>query len=182
MGNQLIEGQKQVASRHCRRETPGQASRGRGRQGRRVGAAGDDGHPRWRRCPRQGALQRKKEHDGLAATYQDQWSQAEEAGRPAEARPQGAEQQDRGGQASRSRCSSPPAARLRRRRRSKRPWAGLNNSSAFETFDRMKEKVEQMEAEADAAPKWRRRPATPWRTSSAELEVQPGRRRRARRA
>ena len=57
------------------------------------------------------ALARKKEHDQLAETFKDQWTEAEERGRSAEEGASDAERQDRGGEAQEERPHRPEEAR-----------------------------------------------------------------------
>src|SRR5690606_28922036 len=96
------------------------------------------------------ALQRKKEHDGLATVYKDQWAKQKK-------------QVDQLKMALRILNSKIEEAKrkkqvlLARKRRAEaqkkiqETMAGLNNASAFETFDRMAQKIDQIEAEAEAA-------------------------------
>src|SRR5690606_38024960 len=96
------------------------------------------------------ALQRKKEHDGLATVYKDQWAKQKK-------------QVDQLKMALRILNSKIEEAKrkkqvlLARKRRAEaqkkiqETMAGLNNASAFETFDRMAERIDQIEAEAEAA-------------------------------
>jgi phage shock protein A len=96
------------------------------------------------------ALQRKKEHEQLATTYKDQWQKQKTAvdqlkmalrllnGKIEEAK----------------RKKNVLIARKKRAEAQKaiqETMSGLNNASAFETFDRMATKIDQMEAEAEAA-------------------------------
>jgi len=96
------------------------------------------------------ALARKKEHDQLAATYQDQWSKQKAA----------VEQlkkalrmlNDKIEEAKRKK--NVLIARKKRaeaQRSIQETMSGLRDQSAFETFDRMAGKIDQLEAEAEAA-------------------------------
>lgn len=96
------------------------------------------------------ALARKKEHDSLAAGYEDQWQKQKAAvdqlklalralnGKIEEAK----------------RKKNLLIARKKRaeaQQKIQETMSGLRNASAFETFDRMAQKVDRMEAEAEAA-------------------------------
>ena len=150
MGNQLIEAKKQVAvaiadEKRLAKQAEGESAKAAEWERRAMMAirAGDDNLAKE-------ALQRKKEHDGLAATYQDQWSKQKKqvdqlklALRVLNSKIEEAKRQKQVLIARQRRASA--------QKKIQETMAGLNNDSAFETFDRMKEKVEQMEAEADAA-------------------------------
>jgi phage shock protein A len=95
------------------------------------------------------ALARKREHDGLAATYRDQWTKQNAA----------VEQlkkalrllNDKIEEAKRKK--NVLIARKKRaeaQRAIQDTMSGLRDQSAFETFDRMATKVDQIEAEAEA--------------------------------
>ncbi len=96
------------------------------------------------------ALLRKKEHDGIGAQYQDQWQKQKAA-------------VDRLKLALRAlndkieeakRKKNVLVARKRRAEAMKNiqeTMSGLSDTSAFETFDRMQQKIEKMESEAEAA-------------------------------
>jgi phage shock protein A len=96
------------------------------------------------------ALARKKEHDQLAAAYKDQWQKQKQAvdqlktalrllnNKIEEAK----------------RKKNVLIARKKRAEAQKaiqETMGGLTNASAFETFDRMATKIDQIEAEAEAA-------------------------------
>jgi phage shock protein A len=95
------------------------------------------------------ALMRKKEHDGLAATFKDQWekqlaavNQLKTALRALNAKIEEAK-----------RKKNVLIARKRRAEAMKQiheTMSGLKDQSAFETFDRMAQKIDQIEAEAEA--------------------------------
>lgn len=95
------------------------------------------------------ALMRKKEHDGLAATFKDQWdkqlaavNQLKTALRALNNKIEEAK-----------RKKNVLLARKRRAEAMKQiqdTMSGLNDQSAFETFDRMAQKIDQIEAEAEA--------------------------------
>jgi phage shock protein A len=95
------------------------------------------------------ALMRKKEHEALAKAYEDQWqkqqlavNQLKTALRALNAKIEEAK-----------RKMSVLIARKRRAEALKQiqeTMSGLADNSAFETFDRMSEKIDQIEAEAEA--------------------------------
>ena len=96
------------------------------------------------------ALARKKEHDQLAATYQDQWSKQKAAVEQLKrALRMLADKIDEA-----KRKKNVLIARKKRAEAQKsiqETMSGLRDQSAFETFDRMAGKIDQMEAEAEAA-------------------------------
>jgi phage shock protein A len=96
------------------------------------------------------ALARKKEHDNLAAGYEDQWQKQKAA----------VEQLKLALRALNSKIEEAKRKKnllIARKKRAEaqqkiqETMSGLRNASAFETFDRMAQKVDQMEAEAEAA-------------------------------
>jgi len=96
------------------------------------------------------ALARKKEHDQLAATYQDQWSKQKNA----------VEQLKRALRMLNDKIEEAKRKKnvlIARKKRAEaqrsiqETMSGLRDQSAFETFDRMAGKIDQMEAEAEAA-------------------------------
>jgi phage shock protein A len=96
------------------------------------------------------ALMRKKEHDGLAKTYEEQWqkqlaavNQLKLALRALNNKIEEAK-----------RKKNVLIARKRRAEAMKsiqNTMSGLNDQSAFEAFDRMAQKIDQIEAEAEAS-------------------------------
>ena len=95
------------------------------------------------------ALGRKKEHDTLAASYADQWQKQKAA----------VEQLKLALRALNSKIEEAKRKKnllIARKKRAEaqqkiqETMSGLRNASAFETFDRMAQKVDQMEAEAEA--------------------------------
>jgi phage shock protein A len=96
------------------------------------------------------ALQRKKEHESLANTYKDQWQkqknavdQLKMALRLLNSKIEEAKRKKNVLIARKKRAEAQKAIQ--------ETMSGLNNASAFETFDRMATKIDQMEAEAEAA-------------------------------
>ncbi|MEZ4441489.1 MAG: PspA/IM30 family protein [Polyangiaceae bacterium] len=150
MQNQLIEAKKQVAvaiadEKRLAKQAEAEAGKGAEWERRAMMAvrAGDDALAKE-------ALNRKREHDDLATVYKDQWSKQKKQvdqlklalrvlnGKIEEAK----------------RKKQVLIARKRRAEAQKKiqeTMAGLNEASAFETFDRMAQKIDQIEAEADAA-------------------------------
>jgi len=150
MANQLIEAKKQVAvaiadEKRLAKQAEGEAAKAAEWERRAMMAvrAGDDNLAKE-------ALQRKKEHDDLARVYKEQWSkqkaqvdQLKLALRVLNSKIEEAK-----------RKKQVLIARKRRAEAQKKiqeTMAGLNEASAFETFDRMSSKIDQIEAEADAA-------------------------------
>jgi len=150
MANQLIEAKKQVAiaiadEKRLAKQAEGEAAKAAEWERRAMMAvrAGDDALAKE-------ALQRKKEHDDLAQVYKEQWSkqkkQVDQLKLALRVLNQKIEEAKRKKQVL--------IARKRRAEAQKKiqeTMAGLQESSAFETFDRMSEKVDQIEAEAEAA-------------------------------
>lgn len=150
MEQQLIEAKKQVAvsiadEKRLAKQAEQEAANAAEWERRAMLAikAGDDALAKE-------ALARKKEHDALATTYKDQWQKQKTAvdqlktalrllnGKIEEAK----------------RKKNVLIARKKRAEAQKaiqETMSGLNNVSAFDTFDRMSNKIDQMEAEAEAS-------------------------------
>jgi phage shock protein A len=150
MANQLIEAKKQVAvsiadEKRLAKQAEAEAANAAEWERRAMLAvrAGDD-------ALATEALARKKEHDQLAAAYKDQWQKQKQAvdqlktalrllnNKIEEAK----------------RKKNVLIARKKRAEAQKaiqETMGGLTNASAFETFDRMATKIDQIEAEAEAA-------------------------------
>lgn len=95
------------------------------------------------------ALLRKKEHDATAVQYQDQWQRQKTLTDQLKTALKALN--NKIGEAQRKK--SVLIARKRRAEAMKsiqEAMSGLSDASAFETFDRMAERIEQMEAEAEA--------------------------------
>lgn len=149
MNTQLIEAKKQVASsiadeKKLAKQVEQESAHAAEWERRAMLAvrAGDDALAKE-------ALARKKEHEGLRDAYQDQWTkqkaavdQLKIALRALNAKIEEAK-----------RKKNLLIARKKRAEAQKQiqeTMSGLRNASAFETFDRMASKIDQMEAEAEA--------------------------------
>ena len=96
------------------------------------------------------ALNRKKEHEALATTFKDQWQkqknavdQLKSALRMLNSKIEEAKRKKNVLIARKKRAEAQRAIQ--------ETMSGMNNASAFETFDRMSEKIDQIEAEAEAS-------------------------------
>ncbi len=96
------------------------------------------------------ALNRKKEHEALANTFKDQWQkqknavdQLKSALRMLNSKIEEAKRKKNVLIARKKRAEAQRAIQ--------ETMSGMNNASAFETFDRMSEKIDQIEAEAEAS-------------------------------
>jgi phage shock protein A len=150
MSNQLIEAKKQVASSIADEKRLA-------KQLEQEGANATEWERRAMMALRAGneelakeALARKKEHDQLVATYQDQWSKQKAA----------VEQLKRALRMLNDKIEEAKRKKnvlIARKKRAEaqrsiqETMSGLRDQSAFETFDRMAGKIDQMEAEAEAA-------------------------------
>ena len=150
MANQLIEAKKQVAvsiadEKRLAKQAEQEAANAAEWERRAMLAikAGDDNLAKE-------ALNRKKEHDALAITYKDQWSKQKQA----------VEQLKTALKLLNNKIEEAKRKKnvlIARKKRAEAQKAiqdtmsGLNNASAFETFDRMAQKIDQIEAEAEAA-------------------------------
>src|SRR5262249_20471506 len=150
MANQLIEAKKQVAvsiadEKRLAKQAEQEAANAAEWERRAMLAikAGDDNLAKE-------ALNRKKEHDQLATTYKDQWTKQKQA----------VEQLKTALKLLNNKIEEAKRKKnvlIARKKRAEAQKAiqdtmsGLNNASAFETFDRMSKKTEQIEADAEAA-------------------------------
>ena len=149
MNQQLIEAKKQVAvaiadEKRLHKQFGNEAKKSQDWENKAMLAvrSGDDELAKE-------ALLRKKEHDAIAAQYQEQWArqktltdQLKTALKALNAKI---------GEAQRKK--NVLIARKRRAEAMKsiqETMSGLSDASAFETFDRMAEQIDQMEAEAEA--------------------------------
>jgi len=150
MANQLIEAKKQVAvsiadEKRLAKQAEAEAAKAAEWERRAMMAvrAGDD-------ALAMEALQRKKEHEGLATTYKDQWAkqkkqvdQLKMALRLLNSKIEEAKRKKQVLIAQKRRAEA--------QKKIQETMSGLNNASAFDTFERMENKIQQMEAEAEAA-------------------------------
>jgi phage shock protein A len=149
MQNQLVEAKKQVAvsiadEKRLAKQAEQEAANAAEWERRAMLAikAGDDNLAKE-------ALQRKKEHDQLATTLKEQWSkqknaveQLKTALRVLNAKIEEAKRKKNVLIARKKRAEAQKAIQ--------ETMAGLNNASAFETFDRMATQIDKIEAEAEA--------------------------------
>jgi phage shock protein A len=150
MANQLIEAKKQVAvsiadEKRLAKQAEQEAANAAEWERRAMLAikAGDDGLAKE-------ALARKKEHDSLATTLKDQWQKQKNAVEQLKTALKMLNNKIE--EAKRKR--NVLIARMKRAEAQKAiqdTMSGMNNASAFETFDRMAQKVDQIEAEAEAS-------------------------------
>lgn len=150
MANQLIEAKKQVAvsiadEKRLAKQAEQEAANAAEWERRAMLAikAGDD-------VLAKEALNRKKEHDQLATTLKDQWQkqkhavdQLKTALRMLNSKIEEAKRKKNVLVARKKRAEAQRAIQ--------ETMSGMNNVSAFETFDRMAQKIDQIEAEAEAS-------------------------------
>jgi phage shock protein A len=150
MQNQLVEAKKQVAvsiadEKRLAKQAEQEAANAAEWERRAMLAikAGDD-------TLAKEALSRKKEHENLSTQLKDQWTkqknavdQLKTALRMLNAKIEEAKRKKNVLIARKKRAEAQKAIQ--------ETMTGLNNASAFETFDRMANKIDQMEAEAEAA-------------------------------
>jgi phage shock protein A len=150
MANQLIEAKKQVAvsiadEKRLAKQAEQEAANAAEWERRAMLAikAGDDALAKE-------ALNRKKEHEALANTFKDQWQkqknavdQLKSALRMLNSKIEEAKRKKNVLIARKKRAEAQRAIQ--------ETMSGMNNASAFETFDRMSEKIDQIEAEAEAS-------------------------------
>ena len=149
MANQLIEAKKQVAvsiadEKRLAKQAEQEAANAAEWERRAMLAikAGDD-------VLAKEALGRKKEHDQLATTLKDQWAKQKQAVdqlktalKLLNAKIEEAKRKKNVLIARKKRAEAQKAIQ--------ETMSGLQNASAFETFDRMSQKIDQIEAEAEA--------------------------------
>jgi len=150
MANQLIEAKKQVAvsiadEKRLAKQAEQEAANAAEWERRAMLAvkAGDDALAKE-------ALARKKEHDTLATTYKDQWTKQKQAVEQLKT----ALRMLNNKIEEAKRKKNVLLARKKRaeaQRAIQETMSGMNNVSAFETFDRMAQKIDQIEAEAEAS-------------------------------
>jgi phage shock protein A len=150
MANQLIEAKKQVAvsiadEKRLAKQAEQEASNAAEWERRAMLAikAGDDALAKE-------AINRKKEHDALAQTLKDQWQKQKNAVEQLKT----ALRMLNNKIEEAKRKKNVLIARKKRaeaQRAIQETMSGMNNASAFETFDRMSQKIDQIEAEAEAS-------------------------------
>jgi len=149
MNQQLIEAKKQVAvaiadEKRLYKQLDAEAKRSSEWENKAMLAvrSGDDDLAKQ-------ALMRKKEHDTIAAQYQEQWERQKSLTDQLKTALKALN--NKIGEAQRKK--NVLIARKRRAEAMKsiqETMSGLSDASAFETFDRMAEQIDQMEAEAEA--------------------------------
>jgi len=149
MRNQLIEAKKQVAvaiadEKRLKKQLDQElATAGEWeRKAMLAVRAGDDGLAKE-------ALVRKQEHDGLLAQFQQQWDQQREAVERLKDALRALNAKIEEAQRKKNLLIA-RAKRAEAQRTIQQTMQGLQDTSAFETFDRMAEKVDMLEAEAEA--------------------------------
>jgi phage shock protein A len=150
MANQLIEAKKQVAvsiadEKRLAKQAEQEAANAAEWERRAMLAikAGDDGLAKE-------ALARKKEHETLANTLKDQWQKQKNAVEQLKT----ALRMLNNKIEEAKRKKNVLIARKKRaeaQRAIQETMSGMNNVSAFETFDRMSQKIDEIEAEAEAS-------------------------------
>lgn len=150
MNNQLVEARKQVAvaiadEKRLRKQWEAEVNLTRDWKKKAMMAirAGDEGLAKE-------ALQRKKEHEDLGEQYQKQW----ESQKNGVEQLKGALRQLNNKIEEAKRKKNLLIAKKKRaeaQQTIQQTMSGLQEASAFETFDRMERRIEQMEAEAEAA-------------------------------
>lgn len=150
MQNQLVEAKKQVAvsiadEKRLAKQAEQELANASEWERRAMLAikAGDDNLAKE-------ALSRKKEHEALGGQYKEQWQKQKQAVdqlkmalRVLNSKIEEAKRKKNVLIARKKRAEAQKAIQ--------ETMSGLNNQSAFETFDRMANKIEQMEAEAEAS-------------------------------
>jgi phage shock protein A len=149
MNNQLVEAKKQVAAsiadeKRLAKQFEQEAANAQEWERRAMMALRAGNEP----LAKEG-LARKREHDELAATYQEQWTkqkvavdQLKKALRLLSDKIEEAKRKRNVLVARKKRAEAQKAIQ--------ETMSGLRDQSAFETFDRMAQKIDQLEAEAEA--------------------------------
>jgi phage shock protein A len=149
MSNQLLEAKKQVAASIADEKRLAKQAEQEGvsaveweRRAMLAVRAGDDNLAKE-------ALARKKEHDSLRASYQEQWQKQKTAVEQLKLALRALNQKIEEAK----RKKNLLIARKKRAEAQKKiqeTMSGLKSASAFDTFDRMAKKIDQIEAEAEA--------------------------------
>ena len=149
MRNQLIEAKKQVAvaiadEKRLKKQLDQEVATAQEWERKAMLAvrAGDDGLAKE-------ALVRRQEHEGLAGQYQQQWDQQRDAVEKLKDALRALNAKIEEAQRKKNILIA-RAKRAEAQRTIQQTMQGLQNASAFETFDRMAEKVDMLEAEAEA--------------------------------
>ena len=149
MRNQLIEAKKQVAvaiadEKRLKKQLDQEVATAQEWERKAMLAvrAGDDGLAKE-------ALVRKQEHEGLAGQYQQQWDQQRDAVEKLKDALRALNAKIEEAQRKKNILIA-RAKRAEAQRTIQQTMQGLQNASAFETFDRMAEKVDMLEAQAEA--------------------------------
>ena len=173
MANQLIEAKKQVAiaiadEKRLAKQAEGEAAKAAEWERRAMMAvrAGDD-------ALAMEALQRKKEHDALATTFKDQWTkqkkQVDQLKMALRVLNSKIEEAKRKKQMLKAQYQRAQATK-----HIQETLAGLKESNALETFSRMEERIQQVEAEAEAATEMAEETGDTLAHKFARMEVQVG--------
>jgi phage shock protein A len=149
MRNQLVEAKKQVAvaiadEKRLKKQLDQEVAASQEWERKAVLAvrAGDDGLAKE-------ALVRKQEHDGLVGQFQQQWDSQRQAVEKLKDALRGLNAKIEEAQRKKNILIA-RAKRAEAQRTIQQTMQGLKDTSAFETFDRMAQKVDQIEAEAEA--------------------------------
>jgi phage shock protein A len=149
MRNQLVEAKKQVAvaiadEKRLKKQLDQEVAAAQEWERKAMLAvrAGDDGLAKE-------ALVRKQEHDQLCGQFQQQWDQQREAVEKLKDALRGLNSKIEEAQRKKNILIA-RAKRAEAQRTIQQTMQGLKDTSAFETFDRMAQKVDQIEAEAEA--------------------------------
>src|SRR5262249_29019759 len=150
MANQLIEAKKQVAvsiadEKRLAKQAEQEAANAAEWERRAMLAikAGDDGLAKE-------ALSRKKEHEALANTLKDQWQKQKNAVEQLKTALRMLNNKIEEAKRKKNLLIA-RKQRAEAQRAIQETMSGMNNVSAFETFDRMAAKIDQIEAEAEAS-------------------------------
>ena len=150
MQQQLIEAKKQVAvsiadEKRLAKQAEQEAANAAEWERRAMLAikAGDDALAKE-------ALARKKDHDGLANTYKEQWQKQKQAVEQLKSALRMLNSKIEEAKRKKNLLIA-RKQRAEAQRAIQETMSGMNNVSAFETFDRMAAKIDQIEAEAEAS-------------------------------
>jgi phage shock protein A len=119
------------------------------------------------------ALKRKNEHSGLATEYKTQWEKQKEAVEKLKDNLKGLERKISEAERKKNLLIA-KQKRAKAQKQIHETMAGMRDKSAFEGFDRMEEKVADMEARADAAEEMAETEDVKLEDQFAELEKEGG--------